>query len=70
MTGANEDGARGIASVSRLGGYTIVQNPVEAERSEMPRAAMRAINPDAVLSLSGIPGALVDLCVTAERASR
>ena len=70
LTGANEDGARGVAAVKRLGGYTIVQNPIEAERPEMPRAAMRAIDPDAVLSLAAIPGALIDLCVSAERASR
>ncbi len=62
MTGANEDGARGIATVKRLGGHTIVQNPVEAERSEMPRAALRAIEPDQVLSLAAIPAALIDLC--------
>src|SRR3954454_8085451 len=39
LTGANEDGAAGLARIHRRGGYAIVQNPVEAERSEMPRAA-------------------------------
>src|SRR4051794_23835899 len=34
LTGANEDGAQGLATVKRLGGYAIVQNPVEAERAE------------------------------------
>jgi two-component system chemotaxis response regulator CheB len=62
LTGANEDGARGIAAVKRLGGHAIVQNPVEAERPEMPRAALQAIDPDQVLSLSAIPGALAELC--------
>jgi two-component system chemotaxis response regulator CheB len=62
LTGANEDGAQGIAAVKRLGGYTIVQNPVEAERAEMPRAALRAVTPDQVLSLAAMPGALADLC--------
>ena len=70
LTGANEDGALGIATVKRLGGYTIVQNPAEAERSEMPRAALRAIEPDKVLSLQAIPGALTELCGTREGASR
>ncbi len=65
LTGANEDGSQGLAAVKRLGGYTIVQNPVEAERPEMPRAAMRAAPPDRVLSLAAIPGALVDLCAGA-----
>jgi two-component system chemotaxis response regulator CheB len=62
MTGANEDGAQGMALVKRLGGYTIVQNPAEAERAEMPRAAMRATTPDRVLSLAAIPGAIARLC--------
>jgi two-component system, chemotaxis family, protein-glutamate methylesterase/glutaminase len=62
LTGANEDGAQGIATVKRLGGHTIVQNPIEAERAEMPRAALRAVEPDQVLSLAAIPGALAELC--------
>ena len=66
MTGANEDGAHGIAAVKRLGGYTIVQNPVDAERSEMPRAALRAIEPDKVLSLDAIPNALAALAARRE----
>jgi len=70
LTGANEDGAHGIAQVKRLGGYAIVQNPVEAERPEMPRAALRAAKPDRVLSLSAIPGALVELCRDADRTAR
>jgi two-component system chemotaxis response regulator CheB len=70
LTGANEDGARGAASVKRLGGYTIVQNPAEAERSEMPRAALRVAEPDRVLSLAAIPGALVELCAAHEGAGR
>jgi two-component system chemotaxis response regulator CheB len=70
LTGANEDGAQGIAAVSRLGGYTIVQNPVEAERPEMPRAALRAVEPDKVLALGAIAPALVELCGAAEGARR
>ena len=62
LTGANEDGAQGIAAVKRLGGYTIVQNPADAERHEMPRAALRAIEPDQVLSLAAISGSLTELC--------
>jgi two-component system, chemotaxis family, protein-glutamate methylesterase/glutaminase len=70
LTGANEDGAHGIAVVKRLGGYTIVQNPVEAERSEMPRAAMRAIDPHKVLSLDAIPSELAALASTPDRSAR
>jgi two-component system chemotaxis response regulator CheB len=67
LTGANEDGARGMATVKRLGGYAIVQNPVEAEKPDMPRAALRAVEPDQVLSLAAIPGALAELCGTGSR---
>ena len=70
LTGANEDGALGIATVKRLGGHTIVQNPADAERAEMPRAALRAVEPAQVLSLAAVPGALADLCGAGERTPR
>jgi two-component system chemotaxis response regulator CheB len=70
LTGANEDGAHGIAAVKRLGGYTIVQNPVEAERAEMPRAALTAIVPDKVLSLGAIPSALASAVGAGDRTAR
>ena len=70
LTGANEDGAHGVAMVKRLGGYAIVQNPVEAERAEMPRAAMRAVRPDKVLSLGAIPAVLTELCGAGQEAER
>ena len=62
LTGANADGAHGLARIKRVGGYTIVQNPVEAERPEMPRAALRAVEPDSVVGLAAIPPLLVKLC--------
>jgi two-component system chemotaxis response regulator CheB len=62
LTGANEDGAQGLAMIKSRGGYAIVQNPVEAERPEMPRAAMRAVDPDQILSIGAIAPALAELC--------
>jgi two-component system, chemotaxis family, protein-glutamate methylesterase/glutaminase len=62
LTGANEDGAHGMKMIKRRRGYTIVQNPVEAERSEMPRAAIREVEPDRVLTLTAIAPALAELC--------
>ena len=62
LTGANEDGARGLAEIKRRGGRAIVQEPATAERSEMPAAALRALEPDAVLPLEAIAGHLVGLC--------
>ena len=54
LTGANADGAAGLAEIKRRGGHTIVQDPATSERPEMPRAALRALEPDAVLPLEEI----------------
>ena len=62
LTGANEDGAHGLAEIARRGGYTIVQDPSTSERPEMPRAALRAVEPHAVLPLDEIASHLVGLC--------
>jgi two-component system chemotaxis response regulator CheB len=48
LTGANEDGAAGAAAVARAGGTVIVEDPQQAERPEMPRAALAAV-PDALV---------------------
>ena len=53
LTGANADGAEGLGAIKRRGGYTIVQDPASAERSEMPEAA-RAIGPNAVVALEDV----------------
>jgi two-component system chemotaxis response regulator CheB len=64
MTGASADGAAGLAEVARRGGVAIVQDPDDAERPEMPRAALRSV-PDAVtLPLERISVALRELCGT------
>lgn len=54
LTGANEDGAAGLAQVSRRGGLTLVQDPDEAAVASMPLAALRRFTPDHVLSLQGM----------------
>ena len=55
LTGANADGAEGLAAVQEAGGFTIVQDPVGAERAEMPRAALATVpQPGAVLGLDEI----------------
>jgi two-component system chemotaxis response regulator CheB len=46
LTGANEDGAEGLAAIRRRGGVAIVQDPADAIRAEMPQAALAAV-PDA-----------------------
>jgi two-component system, chemotaxis family, protein-glutamate methylesterase/glutaminase len=54
LTGANADGADGLAEIARRGGRTVVQDPDTAERPEMPRAALARLRPDHVLSLEGV----------------
>ena len=62
LTGANADGARGLARVAELGGETIVQDPEDAERDEMPRAALAAVPNARVAPVGGIAPLLVELC--------
>ena len=62
MTGASSDGSRGLARIKRLGGYTIVQDPKEAESATMPESAIRAAQPHAVLPLCDIGPTLTRLC--------
>ena len=64
LTGANADGAHGLAEIARRGGYTVVQDPATSERSEMPRAALEALTPDAVLPLEAIGAHLEGLVRT------
>jgi len=54
LTGANADGAHGLAEVKRRGGVAVVQDPRTAERREMPAAALATTAADAVLPLSEI----------------
>ena len=54
LTGANADGALGLARVKANGGVAIVQDPEDAARREMPRAAIAATTADAILPLSEI----------------
>lgn len=54
LTGANADGAHGLAEVKRRGGVAVVQDPGTAERHEMPAAALAMTAADAVLPLSEI----------------
>lgn len=63
LTGANEDGAEGMATVRRRGGTTIVQDPETALVSTMPLAAMARGAPDHVLSLDDIAALLRTLDV-------
>jgi two-component system chemotaxis response regulator CheB len=66
LTGANADGARGLARIVELGGVAIVQDPDSSARPEMPRAALAAVPAARVAPLAEIPSLLVELCGTAK----
>ncbi|MFW9081565.1 chemotaxis protein CheB [Pseudomonas sp. P2757] len=61
LTGANHDGARGLAKVKRYGGLTIVQDPDDAQVDTMPKAALKIHQPDHILPIHGIGRLLVEL---------
>ncbi|MEC4561890.1 chemotaxis protein CheB [Pseudomonas inefficax] len=61
LTGANEDGAEGLAYIKHNGGRTVVQDPRDAQVALMPEAALALHQPDHILSLSGIEQLLAAL---------
>jgi two-component system, chemotaxis family, protein-glutamate methylesterase/glutaminase len=62
LTGANADGAHGLARIAELGGEAIVQDPATAERSEMPQAALAAVPGARVVPLEEIAPLVAELC--------
>jgi two-component system chemotaxis response regulator CheB len=58
LTGANNDGSKGLKKIRELGGLAIVQDPDTAEVDSMPRAAIQAGPVDHVLALKEIAGFL------------
>ena len=61
LTGANGDGAQGLAKVRAQGGITVVQDPHEAQVATMPEAALALHQPDHILSLQDIGQLLAGL---------
>ncbi len=51
LTGANNDGSQGIKKIKEFGGYTLAQDPEEAEAPAMPRAAIEGGDIDQILTL-------------------
>ena len=62
LTGANADGAQGLARIQRRGGLAVVQDPSEAQYRAMPDAAIAAASVDRILPLAGIARFLPGLC--------
>lgn len=68
LTGANEDGSRGLAHIVERGGRALVQDPKTAEVPIMPQAAMRAVPSAEVLPLDKLGPRLVELSREASNA--
>lgn len=54
LTGANDDGARGLKAISDAGGIAVVQRPELAHVATMPKAALRLCPEAYALSLDEI----------------
>jgi two-component system, chemotaxis family, protein-glutamate methylesterase/glutaminase len=61
LTGANEDGALGLAHIVKRGGLALVQDPKTAEIPIMPEAAIRAVPTGEILPLDALAPRLIDL---------
>jgi two-component system chemotaxis response regulator CheB len=61
LTGANRDGARGLAAIKSRGGLTLVENPDSAVCRELPEITIAVTKPDWVLPLAEIAPLLNEL---------
>jgi len=61
LTGASEDGARGLAAIKAAGGLAYVQSPADAAHATMPLAAIATAQPDAVAPLEQLRTMLLKL---------
>jgi two-component system chemotaxis response regulator CheB len=67
LTGANADGALGLAKIKNAGGVALIQDPLGAARRTMPDAAIAATAADAILPVEAIGNFIYGLWV--ERAT-
>ena len=61
LTGANRDGARGLARIKGNGGLALVEDPASAAFREMPEAAIDLMDVDQILPLEEIAPFLAKL---------
>lgn len=61
LTGANNDGSKGLKKIRDLGGLTIVQDPETAEVDSMPRAAIQTTAVDHIMTIDEISSLLNSL---------
>ena len=63
LTGANADGALGLARIKNAGGVAVIQDPLGAARRTMPDAAIAATAADAILPVEAIGNFIYGLWV-------
>ncbi|HBS85062.1 MAG: hypothetical protein A2W91_07485 [Bacteroidetes bacterium GWF2_38_335] len=61
LSGANRDGAKGIETIQKFGGTTIIQHPDDAQVNTMPLSALDLIKPDYLMSSDEILEFLMQL---------
>ena len=61
LSGALDDGTAGLWDIKQRGGTTIVQDPIDAQFSDMPRSALENVPIDHVISSRGLAALLIDL---------
>jgi two-component system chemotaxis response regulator CheB len=64
LSGANTDGAAGLAKIKQAGGHTIVQDPTSAEVSYMPQQAIKLKAYKQVLHADEIAGVINEIIRT------
>lgn len=70
LTGANEDGSRGLAHIVKRGGRALIQDPKTAEIPAMPAAALRAVPVAEILPLTRLATRLIALAHQGAKARR
>lgn len=61
LTGANNDGSKGLKKIRDFGGLAIVQEPESAETCSMPKSAIETAGADFILTIEQISKKLIEL---------
>lgn len=61
LSGANADGAKGVATIKKMGGYVVVQNPGTAEVGFMPQQAINMTKVDKIVNAQDIAATVLEL---------
>lgn len=61
LTGANHDGAAGLAAIAAAGGLCLVQEPATAEARTMPESALRACPGARKILLDNLANVLIEV---------